>query len=113
MTINGEHHHFGAHHLHGHEGHHGHGFGPSHDRPHGRGRGFGHGYGRGGRGPFGGEHGEHGRGQFWGHHRGGVRERLERGTLRYIILDLLSNGPIHGYEIIRQLEERTQGLYSP
>jgi DNA-binding PadR family transcriptional regulator len=38
---------------------------------------------------------------------------LERGTLRYIIMDVLKDGPKHGYEIIKQLEERTQGAYSP
>ena len=33
--------------------------------------------------------------------------------LRYVILDLLRDGPKHGYEIIKDLEERTGGRYSP
>ncbi len=33
--------------------------------------------------------------------------------LRYVILSVLRDGPKHGYEIIKQLEERTQGRYSP
>jgi DNA-binding PadR family transcriptional regulator len=28
-------------------------------------------------------------------------------------MDVLKDGPKHGYEIIKQLEERTQGIYSP
>ena len=104
MRNNIGHHGLEAYHEHGHE--HGHGHGPWQGGPHGRHRGPGR------RGPFGGDPREQFRGRFWGHHGGG-RERLERGTLRYIILDLLSNGPMHGYEIIRQLEERTQGMYSP
>ncbi|MEO8285528.1 MAG: PadR family transcriptional regulator [Chloroflexota bacterium] len=44
---------------------------------------------------------------------GGGRERLERGLLRYIILDALKDGPKHGYEIIKTMEEKTQGRYSP
>ena len=33
--------------------------------------------------------------------------------LRYVILDVLRDGPKHGYEIIKHLEERTGGRYSP
>lgn len=33
--------------------------------------------------------------------------------MRYVILWLLKDGPKHGYEIIKQLEEKTQGFYSP
>ena len=35
------------------------------------------------------------------------------GQLRLYLLALLSEGPRHGYEIIRALEERFNGLYSP
>jgi DNA-binding PadR family transcriptional regulator len=76
-----------------------------------------------GRYGFFGEGGQHGRGPFGGRHGGwggpggpgwpGGRDRLERGMLRYVILDVLSDGPKHGYEIIKQLEERTAGRYSP
>jgi DNA-binding PadR family transcriptional regulator len=48
----------------------------------------------------------------FGHGR--FKERLfERGELKYVILDLLEQKPKHGYEIIRDLEERFGGLYSP
>lgn len=62
------------------------------------------------RGPFGGHFG--GPGGFGGHGFGG-RERLHRGMLRYVILSVLRDGPKHGYEIIKHLEERTHGRYSP
>ena len=38
---------------------------------------------------------------------------MERGVLRYLLLDALRDGPKHGYELIRSLEERTHGFYSP
>lgn len=38
---------------------------------------------------------------------------FERGDIKYVILDLLKDKPSHGYEIIRDLEERFHGLYSP
>lgn len=46
--------------------------------------------------------------------RGGRRRmRVERGMLRYILLDALRSGPKHGYEVIKWLEEQTYGRYSP
>src|SRR3982074_1418623 len=48
-----------------------------------------------------------------GHGGHGGRERLERGMLRYVILYVLRDGPKHGYEVIKHLEERTGGFYSP
>jgi len=36
-----------------------------------------------------------------------------KGDLKYVILDLLKDKPSHGYEIIRDLEDRFHGLYSP
>ncbi len=39
--------------------------------------------------------------------------RMERGDLRYVILDLLENQPSYGYELIRALEDRFHGFYSP
>jgi DNA-binding PadR family transcriptional regulator len=42
------------------------------------------------------------------------RSRLfEKGDLKYVILDLLKDKPAHGYEIIRALEARFHGFYSP
>ena len=38
---------------------------------------------------------------------------FERGDLKYVILDMLKDEPAHGYEIIRTLEERSRGFYSP
>lgn len=38
---------------------------------------------------------------------------LERGELKFVILDLLQEQPRHGYDIIRALEERFGGFYSP
>ena len=42
------------------------------------------------------------------------KERLfNKGDLKYIILDLIKDKPRYGYEIIRSLEERSHGFYSP
>jgi len=38
---------------------------------------------------------------------------FEKGDLKYVILDLLAEKPKHGYEIIRDLEARLGGFYSP
>jgi len=38
---------------------------------------------------------------------------LQRGDLKYVILDLLKDKPRHGYDIIRELEERSYGFYKP
>lgn len=44
----------------------------------------------------------------------GFKERMfEKGDLKYVILDLLAEKPRHGYEVIRDLEERLGGFYSP
>src|SRR5919202_1657048 len=55
---------------------------------------------------------------FWGGGRrrggpfGGGR-MFEQGDLKYVILRLLDEKPRHGYEIIKELEERFGGAYSP
>ena len=63
---------------------------------------------------FGGRHfgGHHGQGRHgWG---GGRMGRLfEQGDLRFIILSLINEKPRHGYEIIKAIEDKLQGLYSP
>jgi DNA-binding PadR family transcriptional regulator len=38
---------------------------------------------------------------------------MERGDLRYVILDLLKERPSYGYELIQALEERFHGFYTP
>ena len=73
----------------------------------------------GSRGPFGrplwGERGErpdrHGPG-----HRGGPFGRgrfFDNGVLRLVVLALIAEQPRHGYEIIKEIEERTGGAYAP
>ena len=45
---------------------------------------------------------------------GGRRRQFgRRGDLKYVILSLLAEEPMHGYEIIRRLEEDSGGVYSP
>ena len=69
------------------------------------------GRGGGGFGPFG--HGGRGGG------RGGPGDMfragrmLADGDLKLITLSLLAEAPRHGYDIIKALEERTSGIYSP
>jgi DNA-binding PadR family transcriptional regulator len=69
--------------------------------------------------------GRHGRGRFGGHGRfesgfeGGrgtrfrTGRKLASGDLQLVILALLADGPRHGYEIIKALEERSAGFYAP
>ena len=55
--------------------------------------------------------------EFWGprgrHHRGRGGRVFEQGDLKYVILRLLEEKPRHGYEIIKELEDRFAGAYSP
>ena len=66
-----------------------------------------------------GAHDGFGRGHRFGRHwRGGGFEPREgrmfdSGDLRLVILALLADKPRHGYEIIKALEERVGGGYSP
>jgi DNA-binding PadR family transcriptional regulator len=43
----------------------------------------------------------------------GPRRRARRGDVRSAILALLEEGPMHGYEMIQQLEERSGGRWRP
>ena len=43
--------------------------------------------------------------------RGGPRAR--RGDIRAAVLALLAERPMHGYEMIKELEERTKGAWVP
>lgn len=63
-----------------------------------------HGRGRGGAGGFGGRGGG----------RGGRGARVfHHGALRLVVLALIAESPRHGYEIIKAIEERLAGSYSP
>jgi DNA-binding PadR family transcriptional regulator len=53
---------------------------------------------------------EFGRGG-WSGGRGARRAR--RGDVRAAVLALLAERPMHGYEMIKELEERTQGAWTP
>lgn len=79
---------FGSdHHFSGHHGH-----GPHHRGPHGHGGGHG-----------GGKHG----------HRGGRGRLFDYGELRLLVLSLIAEAPAHGYELIKRIEERLAGAYTP
>ncbi len=42
-----------------------------------------------------------------------IRGMFGRGDLKYLILDTLKDQPRHGYDVIRELEQRSAGLYTP
>ncbi|MEV8070264.1 PadR family transcriptional regulator [Streptomyces sp. NPDC085995] len=80
------------------------GFGPGGPGGRGGGPGFGPGgpgFGPGFPGPWG------GRG------RGGPRGRARRGDVRASILALLKDRPMHGYEMIQEIAERSGGAWKP
>lgn len=79
---------FGRHHHHHHGGHHG---WREQGHEHSERGGF---FGRGGRGPRG--------GRFF-----------DQGDLRLVILAMLAEQPRHGYELIKEIEERLGGAYAP
>jgi DNA-binding PadR family transcriptional regulator len=49
---------------------------------------------------------------FWGP-RHGRRQWFGSGDMKYVILKLLNEKPMHGYEVMKALEERLRGCYSP
>ena len=53
-----------------------------------------------------------GRGKSRGGPFGGGR-MFDQGHLKFVILGLLAEKPRHGYEIIKEIEEKFGGLYSP
>ena len=71
------------------------------------------------RAPFGGpsghgDRGPHDHGPFGRPGRPGRGGRFfENGMLRLVILALVAEAPRHGYEVIKEIEERTGGAYSP
>ena len=102
-------------------------------RTHGHEHGHGHGGPRGGRGDFdrlraafgpfgpggpGGPGGPFGPGfghggPWGGRGRGGPRGRARRGDVRASILALLKDRPMHGYEMIQEIAERSGGAWKP
>lgn len=63
-------------------------------------------------------HGRRGRGGPFGRHRGGPfggrgPRMFDPGALRLVVLGLIAEEPRHGYDIIKALEARFQGAYSP
>ena len=62
--------------------------------------------------PFGGFGHHHGRGDR--SERGGRGERVfDSGDLRFVILALIAEKPSHGYELIKAIEEKLGGGYTP
>jgi DNA-binding PadR family transcriptional regulator len=53
--------------------------------------------------------GEHSRGGHGGH----SRQRARRGALLAAVLTLLDERPMHGYELITELEDRSEGRWRP
>jgi DNA-binding PadR family transcriptional regulator len=59
------------------------------------------------------------RSRHWGRHEmshrghGRGRHRVRRGDVRSAVLALLDDRPMHGYEMIQELEERTGGRWTP
>lgn len=55
--------------------------------------------------------------EWWpaGARRRGRRRRhwFGPGDMKYVILRLLRDKPMHGYEVMKELEEHTQGCYKP
>ena len=50
---------------------------------------------------------------FGGPGRPGPGRRARRGDVRAALLALLAERPMHGYEMIQELEERTNGMWRP
>ena len=58
---------------------------------------------------------DRGGGGFWGSGGGGVPggRKLSSADLQLVVLALLEEKPAHGYELIRAVEERSGGFYTP
>lgn len=67
--------------------------------------------GRGGAGEGG--RGGRGRGRDWRDFAGEPPQRVERGGVRYLVLDALVETPRHGYEVMAAIDERSHGAYRP
>lgn len=92
------------------------GCGAGHGFERGGGQDFGPGLGRGGHGramrPDGRRMGE-GRMRGEGHGRRGGGRMFEHGALRWVLLSLIADKPSHGYELIKAIETRMGGAYTP
>lgn len=64
--------------------------------------------GRWSRGPFSFQWEVHGEG-----HGGRSRRMFDGSELRLVLLKLIEEQPRHGYDLIREIEERTSGAYAP
>ena len=59
--------------------------------------------------PHGGRGGPRGRGR----RHGGRTDRTQRGDVRTATLLLLGEGPMHGYQLMQEIERRTEGAWRP
>src|SRR6201985_2755692 len=50
---------------------------------------------------------------FGGPRRGRGGPRARRGDVRAAVLALLADRPMHGYEMIKEMEERSEGAWTP
>lgn len=57
------------------------------------------------------DHGHDGGRRGWS--RGGRSRFFDQGDLRLVILSLIAQQPRHGYEIIKEIEDRLGGAYAP
>ncbi len=89
---------------HGERGHQGGSWAAGRHGHHQRGGGFGWGRGR---------HGGHGPGGFGGGEMFKIGRMFAQGDLKLLVLALVAEQPRHGYEIIKVIEEKTNGIYSP
>ncbi|HEY1826081.1 MAG TPA: PadR family transcriptional regulator [Acidimicrobiales bacterium] len=64
-------------------------------------------------GPHRGGHHDEGRDGEFSVRGGRGRGRRQRGDVRFAILALLSERPMHGYEMMQELAERSRGLWRP
>lgn len=56
----------------------------------------------------------HGRGDPFAAESGGRGERgFAHGRLRFVLLQLIGDKPSHGYELIKAIEDKTNGAYTP
>jgi len=56
---------------------------------------------------------EHGHRGGHGRRGGGMRRMFDQGDLRLVVLALLGQQPRHGYELIKEIEQLSGGLYAP
>ncbi len=52
-------------------------------------------------------------GRGFGRHGFGHGHSFGRGELKFVILNVINEHPRHGYDIIREMEEKSHGFYTP